>query len=473
MIAAVPERSLDELTLGANVTLDELIDRQELSAMIESFYELFRVPLRVFSEETGLLAGTPAQEDIYDYLSQFPQGRRQVLRVIEEVKALRPEPGGSLQYVCFAGGSYLSTAITHDGRLIGRAVLGPFLTPDVTQVPRALLTIDEGVDAHQVKTLLARWPRAQQKTVLQIAKHLEKTLDLVLFNGHKALLVSSVHLASVRESFRQLEEKNRGLQQAYDRLKELDRLKNNFLATVSHELRTPLTSIIGYSEMLMEGIAGPISEQQHEFTSTIHDKGQQLLELISGLLDLSKMESGPLALRKADVDVRPLVLDVLQTLAPMARRKGVALRADIDSALPKLVGDPVRLRQVVLNLADNALKFTPAEGQVLITAEMTTLAVNPSAAPEGVVLLAAGQPALRLVVRDTGPGIADSEKERVFDPFYQIDSGSTRSAGGTGLGLSIVRRLVEGHQGKITVEDNQPHGAAFVVVIPFRHLTLS
>lgn len=473
MTAAAPERSLDELTLGANVTLDDLIDRHELSAMIESFYELFRVPLRVFSEATGLLAGSAAQTGIYDYLNQFPQGRRQVLRVIEDVKALRPRVGESVQYTCFAGGSYLATAISHDRRAIGRTVLGPFLTPDVTRVPGELLTLDAQVDPQEVKRLLARWPRAQEKTVVQIAKHLERTLDLVLFNGHKALLVSNVHLASVRESFRQLEEKNRGLQEAYDRLKELDRLKNNLLATVSHELRTPLTSIIGYSEMLMEGIAGAVTKQQHEFASTIHDKGQQLLELISGLLDLSKMESGPLALRKAEVDMRPLVLDVLQTLAPMARRKGVTLRADIDSGLPTLIGDPVRLRQVVLNLADNALKFTPSGGQVVISTEMTTLALNPTSAPEGVVLMAAGQPALRLAVKDTGPGIPVSEKERVFEPFYQIDSGSTRAAGGTGLGLSIVRRLVEGHQGKITVEDNPPHGAAFVVVIPFRHWTLS
>lgn len=465
-------RSFEELTIGAGATLDELVERTALSEMVSSFYELFRVPLRILSEQSGLLVAAPLEPELYDYLNQFPNARRRVATTTDALKGTKPAVGEDSYVECFSGASYMISPISHDGRRIGRLVLGPFLQPSVQQVPVELLEADPGLDRERVKELLAKLPRAQKKTVVQIARHLQRTLDLILFSGHKSLLTTSMHLASVRESFRELEEKNRGLQEAYDRLKELDRLKSNFLATVSHELRTPLTSIIGYSEMLIEGIAGSLAAEQREFAQTIHEKGRQLLELISGLLDLSKLESGTLAMRKAEVKLEPIVLDVLQTLSPMARDRGVNLRGEVDPVLPAVLGDSTRLRQVLLNLAENALKFTPAQGSVTIRVQSVLVDVRPDG-DEGMVLLAARQPAVRISVIDTGLGIPDVEKSKVFDPFYQVDSGSTREAGGTGLGLSIVKRLVEGHQGTVRIEDNTPSGAIFVVTIPLRHATIS
>jgi signal transduction histidine kinase len=316
-------------------------------------------------------------------------------------------------------------------------------------------------------------PAAREEAVRHIGQHLRATLDLCLFSGHKALLASNMHLASMRESYRSLEVKNLELQEAFDRLKELDRLKSNFLATVSHELRTPLTSIIGYSEMLGEGIAGPLAGDQIEFVRTIHQKGEQLLELITGLLDLSKLESGTLAMKRRRVDVSTIVKDVAETLSPRAMKAGVSLEQQLEPAIPELYADPNRLRQVILNLAENALKFTPAGGRVTLGARAVTL--MPESDPDeggGVVLLAARQPAVALTVADTGIGIADGEKIKVFDPFYQVDSSSTREVEGTGLGLSIVKRLVDAHGGFVRIEDNQPQGARFVVTIPCRRATL-
>jgi signal transduction histidine kinase len=281
-----------------------------------------------------------------------------------------------------------------------------------------------------------------------------------------------MHVLSVRESFRELEDKNRSLEDALDRLKELDRLKSNFLATVSHELRTPLTSIIGYSEMLKEGLAGTLSPEQTEYVSTIFEKGNQLLELITGLLDLSKLESGTLRMQMSTIEVRRLIDDVIATLRPAAFKADVSLVGRISVGADTLEGDPTRLRQILLNLVDNALKFSPKGSSVEITADRGSFRVDPDD-DEGVVLLAASQPAVVLSVRDTGIGIPDEEKTRVFDAFYQVDSGTTRQAGGTGLGLSIVRRLVEAHQGSVVVQDNTPRGAAFVVTIPLKHVTLS
>lgn len=463
-------RSFEELTLGNGPTLEELVDRDTLEEFVGSFYELFRVPIKIFDASSGLVAGLRSDLPAYEYLNQFQATRREVSRVVADIKAARPEPGEDFHLKCCTGAMYRVSAIAHDARTIGRVVLGPYLPSDWASIPEALFNGVSEISREQALSLVQKFPRVQTKTISQINKHLHASLDVMLFSGHKALLASSMHLASVTESYRQVAEKNDGLIAANERLRELDRLKSNLLATVSHELRTPLTSIIGYSEMLREGIAGALNNEQRDFVVTIHEKGTQLLELISGLLDLSKMENGTLTLRKVPVDLGPIVLDVLQTLAPMARSRNVHLQGDCDPGMPPVLGDGTRLRQVILNLADNALKFTPPGGRVSVTVRTTTM--SPEAEGAGLVLLAARQMAAQITVADTGVGIPDHEKAKIFEPFYQVDSGSTREVGGTGLGLSIVQRLVQGHQGSIRVEDNQPNGAKMVVTIPLKQLTM-
>jgi len=211
-----------------------------------------------------------------------------------------------------------------------------------------------------------------------------------------------------------------------------------------------------------------MSAEQKDFVRTIHEKGQQLLELITGLLDLSKLESGTLSVRKVELSVEQIVSDVIQTVSPTARKVGVNLSGGAAEGLPKLWADPTRLRQIILNLTDNALKFTPKGGSVTVTAGAGSMDANPPEDDDGggFVLFKTEQPAIEIRVTDTGIGITDAEKAKVFDPFYQVDSGSTRQVGGTGLGLSIVKRLVEGHGGRVRVEDNQPRGTSFVVTLP-------
>jgi signal transduction histidine kinase len=470
--AAPGESGVDGLTLGDVFTLEELIDRDALTEMATSFFELFRMPLRIFSESGQLLADVSQQPEVYEYLNTLRRARAALQEVVSAVKRVDTGSKGEASYTCFTGAVYHVVSITYDHRNLGRMVLGPFLPPSVTEVPKSVLTIDPDIDASRVKELLPKMPRARQDTVQQIARHLRGTLDLILFSGHKAMLTSSMHLASVRESFRDLQEKNSKLQEAYDRLKELDRLKSNFLATVSHELRTPLTSIIGYSEMLVEGIAGDMPDEQKEFVRTIHEKGEQLLELITGLLDLSKLESGTLTMKKADVAVDALVQDIVETLTPSALKRRVRLGQHVEVALPKLWGDTTRMRQVLLNLTENALKFTPEGGSVRVEAVFTAIE-RAAGDDDGLVLLSSRQPAIELRVADDGIGIPDAEKDKVFDAFYQVDSSSTRQVGGTGLGLSIVKRLVDAHGGTVHVRDNAPRGTVFVVTIPCRHGTLS
>jgi signal transduction histidine kinase len=306
-------------------------------------------------------------------------------------------------------------------------------------------------------------PRASAGRIDQAADHLRAVLGSILFSGHKALLTSTMHVASIRESYRELSEKNTELQAAYERLKQLDRLKSNFLATVSHELRTPLTSIMGYGEMLAEGIGGPLNDEQLEFVQTIRAKSDQLLGLIMSLLDLSKLESGTMVIRRADVVIAEVLLDAASTIAPSAAKKSVDLRVEAEEDLPAILGDSERLRQVFVNLLDNAVKFTPPGGTVALTAR--AILEDPDDLP-GLVLVAPLRHEIEVRVADTGIGIPESQRLRVFDPFYQIDQSSTREHGGTGLGLSIVKRLVEAHRGSIRIDQNHPQGAVFVVTLP-------
>jgi signal transduction histidine kinase len=292
--------------------------------------------------------------------------------------------------------------------------------------------------------------------------HLIVTMDLLLHARQRAYFASSMHMASIEESYSEVVRKNTALEEALARLKELDHLKSSFLATVSHELRTPLTSIIGYSEMLSEGMCGPLTKEQLEFVQTIRQKGDQLLQLILSLLDLSKLESGTMRMYPIAVPIEAVLNDAVTTIGPSAAKRGVRLAVKPGAPVPYIKADPDRLRQIFVNLADNAVKFTPKGGEVSLSA-----AVVEARGPEaGAVLLAPLRRELEVRVSDTGVGIPHHERQRIFDAFYQVDQSSTREQGGAGLGLAIVKRLVEAHQGRIRVEDHEPQGTTFVVTLP-------
>ncbi|HEY0467597.1 MAG TPA: ATP-binding protein [Polyangiaceae bacterium] len=472
MIPPAAAKTFDELTLGHGVTLEDLIDRDALGEMVKSFYDLFGVPLRIFSEEGKLLGDAADQIPLYTFLNSVKAGRAAMAEVASKVKNITLGEDGMASYPCATGEHYRVAAIQYDGKRIGRMILGPFVTPAQVETPASLLSLDPELDPVRLRELFRAMPRAEDDSVVKLARHLGRTLDLLLFSGHRALLTSNMHLASVRESFRELEDKNDKLQTAFDRLKELDRLKSNFLATVSHELRTPLTSIIGYSEMLVEGLAGEMTGEQREFVQTIRDKGEQLLQLIKGLLDLSKLESGTMSLRKSQTEIIGILRDVAQTMTPTARKKEVDLVVDVEKGLPLIWADTERLRQVFLNLTENAIKFTPPHGKVTLSARMTAIEAARPEDAGGVVILSARRTAIEFRVSDTGIGIPELERSRVFDAFYQVDSSSTREAGGTGLGLSIVRRLIDGHDGTVRITDNTPKGTVFVVTIPVKRATI-
>jgi len=275
-------------------------------------------------------------------------------------------------------------------------------------------------------------------------------------------VTSQMHLAASAESHRDLTHRNAELQRAVEHLQQLDKLKSNFLATVSHELRTPLTSVIGFSEMLLEGLAGDLGEEQREYVQTILDRGEELLSLITHLLEMSRLEEGSVRLDLRACTVPGLLDRAIDAVRLSADKGALQLRYE-PSALPSVVADPEKIQRVLVNLLGNAIKFTPAGGTVMVEACRA-----PIRRPfQEETLFGEEDPdAVRITVRDSGIGMAPDQLGRIFEAFYQVDAGPTRAHGGAGLGLSIVSNLVAAHGGEVWAESEPGRGTAVHFTLP-------
>ncbi len=238
-------------------------------------------------------------------------------------------------------------------------------------------------------------------------------------------------------------------------LRRLEKIRKDFVANVSHELRTPLTSIKGYVEALLDG-AKDDPGASTKFLEIILKQSDRLNLIIDDLLELSKIESGRVSLKEEPLELRSVVDRTLSMIKPIADKKRHRLVTSVDPSLPSVAGDEGRLVQVLTNLLDNAIKYTPEGGTITVGATLAP-SIGNAEPPAG---------AIELNVTDTGIGIPEEDRPRVFERFYRVDKARSRELGGTGLGLAIVKHIVEGHGGQVWVEANHPQGSRFVVRLP-------
>lgn len=289
-------------------------------------------------------------------------------------------------------------------------------------------------------------PTPQLESLFALASNLG-TIALEQSEARSALL----------ESHRDLEEKiakrTEQLETVAMQAQAADRLKSAFLATMSHELRTPLNSIIGFTGLLLQELPGPLNIEQKKQLGMVKKSSRHLLSLINDILDISKIEAGQLETHRDRFSARDLLLSVHEELEPIATKKGLSFRIELSDEVQDIVSDERRFRQIVLNLVNNALKFTD-NGEVVMKADVLS------------------DFSLAITVRDTGCGIREEDHPKIFEAFSQVDAGLSRTHEGTGLGLAICKKLVELLEGTIGFESRWQRGSIFRVVLPPQALSI-
>ncbi|MCL4490939.1 MAG: response regulator, partial [Nitrospirae bacterium] len=260
-------------------------------------------------------------------------------------------------------------------------------------------------------------------------------------------------------------ERTKDLEKANRELERSNKLKSQFIATMSHELRTPLNSILGFSELLVDEVYGPLTDKQKRHVHNIYNSGSHLLQLINNILDIAKIESGKIELNYELFPVQQAIADVETVIKSLADKKKQTLSVKINGTVAPLKADRVKFKQILYNLLSNAVKFTPENGNVLLEAQ----ALKGSEllrSLKGINLYSGQSDYLKLAVTDTGIGIKKEDRERIFSEFEQGDSSFSRKYEGTGLGLALTKRLVELHGGEIFVDSKENEGSTFTIVVP-------
>ncbi len=444
------------MSIEAPVRLLEIIDRQGLTDLARRFVDAQEVGLRIFDADGEVVVDLPRDAGLSAWVFRFPLPRRRFTDFVTSLKTTHVDHDEvQIRQDPVTHSRFILAPIVHEFDVLGRVILGPYLPPDEPdELPEGHPYADS-MDPQHLARLRADLPHCSDPHVRRQMAALRAGLDLAAHAGWRAVITSKVHLESITEAYNDLQAANTKLQAVNadlaaqnERLQEVDKIKSNFIGTVSHELRTPLTSVIGYGEMLLEGLAGTLNDEQRDYVQHIVARGSELLDLITGILDISRIEQGGQRLNRAPVNLDTLVRESLASVTPQARTGGLILAAHVPDDIGPCEADGPKLRQVLINLLGNAVKFTAKGGRVSIRADRD---------PTGAVLLA---------VSDTGIGLGPDELTRIFEPFYQADASSTRAHGGTGLGLSIVKSFVELHGGSVAVRSTPGVGTTFTVRLP-------
>jgi two-component system sensor histidine kinase/response regulator len=304
--------------------------------------------------------------------------------------------------------------------------------------------LERALEHHQ-KLVDEGQPRLLGQVLLELSLIDRETLDKVI-TEQILKLQSALHLANHRLEQR-VQERTADLQNALSKLSEVNQLKSNFISNISHELRTPLTHMKGYLDLLADASLGPLTPVQQEAIEVLLRAETRLEGLIDDLIRFSLAVRGEFTLHPVPVSPNDLIKTTITRAQKLAKARKVSLKAELQEGLPILMVDNEKITWVILQLLDNAIKFTPQGGYVIINAW-------------------AGDSGVTVSVEDTGIGIPAARLQEIFEPFHQLDSSDTRHYGGTGLGLALVRRILEAHGSLIKVESEVGCGSRFEFTLP-------
>jgi signal transduction histidine kinase len=416
------------------------------------------------SELTESLARQTAMSEILRVIASSPSNLQPVLDSVAENAARLCQANDALIYRIEDDAL---KCVANYGPLMARPGVGP---PSISRrsIPGLVVLDRETIHIHDLievpeEELPAVFARAVgTRTVLAtpllrnrepIGVILIRRLQVQPFSENQIALLKTfadqavIAIENVR-LFHEIQQKNHQLEVANERLQDLDRLKSDFVSNVSHELRTPLTAIKGAVDLVLREVPGPLNEKQTHYLTRVRSNTQHLAGLINDLLDLSKIEDGKMEFKTTRVSLGGLVHEVVETLRPMAAEKPIALDVAVPEPSILVWADRDKVTQVLMNLIGNAIKFTPPNGRVGVSAESESTGW------------------VRVSIRDMGAGIPTSEQQKIFEKFYQVAENGGPKPKGTGLGLAISKALVELHGGKIWVESEIEHGSNFSFTLP-------
>lgn len=447
--------------------LRKAADLPALRRTLAHFGQLYGIGIKLFDINNDKIVDLVTTSRAHcGYLFSQAATRKMCTAIVQQVRTAPPCKADQTHSIdCFSGLRYRIRTLFHDGSPIAKLILGPYAPAHLDAPPESLKQIDANLDTDRLAGHLAAISRIEDALAVQILQSLGVAIEAMLGAYFRAAMISNAHIAGISGAFSDLSSANQDLAVANEKLRDLDRLKSNFVATVSHELKTPLTSIIGYSEMLLEGMAGDINEEQREYIGTVLDKGEILLTLIGQILELSTAESPDSRISLKETPIHDVLAKSMTDVIPMAKKRSITLEPSVAQNLDPILVDPDKTRRVFTNLISNAIKFSPQGGAVAVECSLKT---TPPLGNRGLdVFEPERNTHLSIKVSDQGEGIPKDKRERIFEAFFQIDGGATREVGGTGLGLCIVRNLVHAHGGQVFVHEAKQGGACFEVLLPY------
>lgn len=452
---------LNFLDHSQEISLQDLLDFPSLKELAGNILNAHQFGLFIFSPEGEIFIDSASDTALVQALRKSEKGKPKWQGFQKKTMETLPKKGKHLDHSLEGSLFFRIIPIINEMDVIGGAGIGPCFIENKGRGSSSNISEKLNFSKNQWEKISKQIPKFSSSGIEKISQLISSILDVSIFSSYKCYLTNVTHIQSITQSYQDLEKANKELQESYEKLKEIDRMKSNFLAVVSHELRTPLTSILGYSEMLMEGIAGDLNKNQSEYVNVIMEKGDQLLHLIREILNLTKIEAGQVKLTPHLLDPLEIFDSALETIRPFSQKKVIQFEKEIAKGIPeKMMGDRDKLLQILNNLFSNAVKFTDNGGKVKITLEVSPFkgSERTSLNPEEKYFL--------FSIKDTGIGIPKKDQEKIFEKFYQVDNSSTREFGGTGLGLSIVKSFVEIHGGAIWVESEVNKGTKILFTIP-------